>query len=340
MRCPWHAEWHPALDRAEHDGHHPWQVDPRWAEERWGMTTSEEIPERWSVRIAPLEEVTDAGIRAAWDEAAAGWLSRYTPRGDINREWIIDPVLLRFLGSVRGRRILDAGCGGGYFARLLARRGGSVVGIDFSPNLLEAAEAEEAKHPLGIRYRHADLADLPFADGTFDAAVANVVLQDVRRYREAIRELHRVLRPGGSFVFSTTHPAFEGPFPGRWVREPKDSERIEDRRFLRVDRYFDRVAVYWSSWGLPALPGFHRPLRDYFAALREAGFLVAGVEEPQPPPEALDRHFRVFADLERIPIFLVVSAVKPGRPRPRGIRTSGPAVAPRGPARRRRRPRR
>lgn len=335
MRCPWHSEWHPALDRAEFEGRHPWQVEASWARERRGLARSEEIPERWAVRIAPLDAITDAGISAAWDRVAPWWLSRYTARGDINREWIIDPVLQEFLGSVRGRRILDAGCGGGYLARLLARRGGTVHGVDVSAKLLAAAEAEEAKDALGIHYRRADLADLPFADGTFDATVCNIVLQDVRRYREAIREIHRVLRPGGSFVFSITHPAFEAPVPGRWVREPEDTERIEDRRYLRVDRYFDRVAVVWSPPGLPPLPGFHRPLRDYFAALGDAGFLVARFEEPRPTPRALERHFRVFADLERIPIFLVVSAVKPGRSRPNGLKTSEVAVATTGRARRR-----
>ena len=340
MRCPWHPGWHPALDRAEHDDHHPWQAETAWAAEGRGLTESEEIPERWSVGIAPLDTLTDAGIRAAWDRVAPWWLSRYTARGDINREWIIDPVLLEFLGSVRGRRILDAGCGGGYLSRLLARRGGTVDGVDVSAKLIATAEAEEKKDPLRISYRRADLAHLPFADGTFDATVCNIVLQDVRRYREAIQEIHRVLRPGGSFVFSITHPAFEAPVPGRWVREPKDTERIEDRRYLRVDRYFDRVAVVWSLPGLPPLPGFHRPLRDYFAALSDAGFLVARLEEPRPTPKALERHFRVFADLERIPIFLVVSAVKPTRSGPNGFKTSGPAVATTGEARLRPRRRR
>ena len=340
LQCPWRSEWHPALDRAEFEGRHPWHVEPSGPREWRGLSRSEEIPERWTVRIAPTEELGDADIRAAWDRVAPWWLARYTARGDINREWIIDPVLLRFLGPVRGRRILDAGCGGGYLARLLARRGGTVHGVDVSAKLLAAAEAEEAKVPLGIRYRRADLARLPLADGTFDAAVSNIVLQDVRRYRAAIREIHRVLRPGGSFVFSITHPAFEAPVPARWVREPKDSERIEDRRYLRVDRYFDRVAVYWSPPNLPTLPGFHRPLRDYFAALHEAGFVVDRFEEPRPSPEALERHFRIFADLERIPIFLVVSAVKPGRARPHRVTLLGPAAATTGGARRRRPPRR
>ena len=291
------------------------------------MAASEQIPKRWEFRIAPAQGITDAEIRNGWDRVASWWVSRYTPRGDINREWIIDPVVFRFLGPVRGRRVLDAGCGWGYLARILARRGAEVDGVDISPKLLAAAEAEEARTPLGIRYRRADLAKLPFADGTFDAVVCNVVLQDVRRYRQAIRGLYRVLRPGGRFVVSTTHPAFEGPVPGRWVRQPKDSERIEDRRHLVVDRYFDRLAVFWSPSGVAPVPGFHRPLRDYFAALSGAGFLVARLEEPRPSATALERHFRVFADLERIPLFLVVLAVRPDGSGRRAAKASGRVAA-------------
>lgn len=312
FRCPWHGERHASLDRLEFEGRHPWQTRPAWARRKVGADPAKAVPPRWSTRIAPADRVTDEAIRRDWDRVADWWVTRYSPRGDVNREWIIDPVLLSFLGDVRGLRILDAGCGGGYLSRILARRGAHVDGVDLSPKLLGKANAEEEREPLGVRYHRADLAALSgFEDATFDAAVSNIVLQDVRRYREAIREIHRVLRPGGRFVFSITHPAFEAPLPGTWVREPEDSERIEDRRFLKVDRYFDRVAVFWAPPGLPLVPGFHRPLRDYFEALHDAGFLVSRLEEPTATKEALEAHHRVFADLLRVPIFIVLEAVRP-----------------------------
>ena len=275
------------------------------------MTRDERLPERWVFRTAPLDSVSDEDVRKGWDAVATWWVTRYTARGDINREWVIDPVLFRFLGVVKGLRILDAGCGNGYLSRLLTRRGAKVEGVELSPKMLEGARAEEAKRPLGIRYHLGDLANLSrFRGRTFDVAVSNVVLQDVRRYREATREIHRVLKPRGRFLFSMTHPAFESPVPGTWVREPKDTERIEERRFLAVDRYFDRVAVFWSPPGLPPAISFHRPLRDFFAALTDVGFLIRRYEEPFPSKKALEK-YRFFADLTRIPLFIVVEAVKP-----------------------------
>ena len=311
MQCPWHAEFHAGLDRLEFDRRHPWQSRAAWRRTKHGMTRDERLPERWVFRTAPLDSVSDEDVRKGWDAVATWWVTRYTARGDINREWVIDPVLFRFLGAVKGLRILDAGCGNGYLSRLLTRRGAKVEGVELSPKMLEGARAEEAKRPLGIRYHLGDLANLSrFRDRTFDVAVSNVVLQDVRRYREATREIHRVLKPRGRFLFSMTHPAFESPVPGTWVREPKDTERIEERRFLAVDRYFDRVATFWSPPGLPPAISFHRPLRDFFAALTDAGFLIRRYEEPFPSKKALEK-YRFFADLTRIPLFIVVEAVKP-----------------------------
>jgi len=326
LRCPWRTEAHAGLDRLEFEGRHPWQVRPSWSRRRTGLDSQRAVAPRWSFRIVPSDRIRDADVRKGWDRAAAWWVPRYTEKGDLFREWILDPILLKWLGDVHGMRILDAGCGGGYFSRILARRGARVSGVDVAARLLAHAEAEEAREPLGVRYARADLADLSrFRARSFDLVVANVVLVDVRRYRRAIAELFRVLAPGGRFLFSLTHPSFESPTPGTWVREPEDSERIEDRLFLKVDRYFDRVGLYWGPTDRPGVPGFHRPLRDYFEALFAAGFVMSGYEEPTATEPSLRRHHHVFADLLRIPLFVIVEAVKPRDPRAvrSAVRSSG-----------------
>ncbi len=313
LKCPWHSEWHRALDWLEYSGKHPWLMNPAWRRDKLGMSRSEEVAGFWSFRVEPAEMLSSVEVGKGWDKAASWWISRYTSRGDLNREWVIDPVLFDWLGDVRGLKVLDAGCGEGYLSRLLADRRAEVVGVDLSDELLGVARNRERSRPLGVRYRKADLADLSvFRTRSFDMVVSNIVLVDVARYREAIGEISRVLKKGGRFLFCITHPAFEGPVPGRWVREPPDSYRIEERRSLAVDRYFDRVAVFWGPPdGKVVVGGFHRPLRDYFEALHNAGFLVSRFEEPTASKEALAKRFYSFADLERIPLFLIIEAVKP-----------------------------
>ncbi len=316
LRCLWHEEWHDALDRLEFAGEHPWQLRPALRREKAGMSREEAIEPLWDLRSLPADQVSDEDIRRGWNEVAAWWPSLYNPRGDVNREWVIDPVLLDYLGDVRDRRVLDAGCGTGYLARILAGQGARVVGVDLSSGLLQTALQEEAREPLGIEFQEGDLSDLSFLpDGAFDAAVSNVVLQDVRRCAEAIAEMFRVLRPGGRFVFSITHPAFDRP-PGEWIREPEDSERVEEWRGFLMGAYFDRKAGSRPPHGKPGAIGFHLPLRDYFEALADAGFLVRRLEEPLPGEEALEKHYRSMADFWRAPNFVVIEALKPPVPAP------------------------
>src|SRR3989454_478723 len=67
LRCPWHPGFHPALDRLEHDGRHPWQLRPRDFRRRRWMSRSEEIPDRWTSRVGPMSRVSDAAVRKGWD---------------------------------------------------------------------------------------------------------------------------------------------------------------------------------------------------------------------------------------------------------------------------------
>lgn len=310
LRCPWHDGTHDALDYLEFQGTHPWQRRAEWEATRQGMTTSEALPSEWDLDVGPAEAVTDEDLARGWDGVAEWWLPRCNPRGDLNREWVIDPVLLDFVGELKDRRVLDAGCGTGYLSRRLAQEGAIVVGVDFSRGLLAFARREEMASPLGVTYHEGDLAEVPFLeDGSFDVAVSNMVLQDVRRYREAVAEIFRVLRPGGRFVFSLTHPAFDRP-PARWVHEPPDSARVEDRQLLLSD-YFERNAIYWAPSGKPPAIGFHRPLRDYFEALHDAGFVVHRLEEPLPGREALQKHFRQMVDFKQAPNFILIDARRP-----------------------------
>lgn len=106
------------------------------------------------------------------------------------------------LGASPGRRILDVGCGLGNDAAALAglvAPGGTVVGVDGSRSMIEAARGEHGGVE-GLSFEVADAASLPFADASFDACRVDRVLQHVADPAPAVREMARVLRPGGVLV--------------------------------------------------------------------------------------------------------------------------------------------
>ncbi|HZD71325.1 MAG TPA: bifunctional 2-polyprenyl-6-hydroxyphenol methylase/3-demethylubiquinol 3-O-methyltransferase UbiG [Actinomycetes bacterium] len=123
------------------------------------------------------------------------------------------------LGDLRGRRVLDAGCGGGLVARALAETGAVVVGVDRSLGSLRVARGAVGPrgglfHPVRGR-----LERLPFADSAFDAVVAADVLEHIPDLPAAVGEIARILTPGGSLAFDTINRTFWAWFTVLWGAE-------------------------------------------------------------------------------------------------------------------------
>ena len=188
------------------------------------------------------------------------WAAEVRQGHDIARERMNNPAFLAFVGDLRGKQVLDAGCGEGYNTRLLARQGASVTGVDISERIIALAEEEEHRAPLGIRYTRTSHAELGmFADASFDAVVSFMALMDGPRLDLAMGEAFRVLRPGGMLAFSITHPRFitKG---SRWIRN-EEGVKVN----WVVSSYFD-AAGWVESWRFtdapPEVPKFLSPRFD------------------------------------------------------------------------------
>jgi SAM-dependent methyltransferase len=282
-RSPWSNEWCASLDRLEFDGIHPLQRGRPPAGGASDPISRESVLTRYPRRgpgTHRVDDLTDADVVASWNRNADRWDAGYDDDGDRNRKYQSDEPMLALLGDVRGRRVLDAGSGNGYLSRKLARAGATMTGVELSDRFHEIATTRERQQPLGIAYHNASVSTMPFlASGSFDKAVSNYVLMDVRDYAAAAREVHRVLKPGGTFVAVIGHPCFQCG-PDEWYKPAPDSPRLEDAAGWLVDRYFHRGPTV-TQWGdFAPITGFHRPLRDYWETFRAAGFRVEGFEEP------------------------------------------------------------
>ena len=109
----------------------------------------------------------------------------------------------RIVKDWRGMSVLDLGCGGGFMAEPLARRGAKVVGIDPSAPAIGAAREHAEATGLHVDYRVASGEDLPFSDGSFDGVVIVDVLEHVADPALVLDEARRVLKPGGLVLFDT-----------------------------------------------------------------------------------------------------------------------------------------
>ncbi len=183
--------------------------------------------------------------------ANVAWRERDGPDTD---PYGLLPTMLELLGDITGRPVLDAGCGEGYLARVLAARGARVTGIDLSPRPIEQARA---KDPQGrIDYRVADLSQpLPNAAGSFDAAASYLVLNDVRDHRGFAATLAAVLRPGGRLVLALNNPY--GAVIDRHVADYFDSGAVSPYRGL------------WEA-GIKSYY-YHRTLENYLDAFQAGG---------------------------------------------------------------------
>jgi 2-polyprenyl-3-methyl-5-hydroxy-6-metoxy-1,4-benzoquinol methylase len=228
---------------------------------------------------------------------------------DYHRLQLHGPWLLRAAGDVKGLRVLDLGCGQGFFSRRLATLGAKVTGVDWSRNQIENARRHEKERPLGIEYRRMDArnVDKIWPEGTFDLLFSCMALMDMPEPGPVLKSASRVLKPSGRLVASISHPCFNSPPVSLWTRE-----RIGKHGPRIIDRYFDEGPVL-QDWVLRGTgqklnaPAWHRTLSTWFSIVKEAGFVITDLWEPQPTAEQVRKH-PGFEGVSRVPFYLVFEA--------------------------------
>lgn len=180
-------------------------------------------------------------------------------------------ILLAHLGPGRGL-CLDVGCGTGRDLEAIASTGRTPVGVELSADQLRLA-AQRA--PLLVQ---ADAERLPFAADTFPTVTSSWTSTDLDDFAAMLREITRVLIPGGRFLFYGVHPCFNGPT----VESREDGARIVHPTYRQARRHT------WSPWwgvdGIRTKVGGmrHVPLADLINAFLDAGLSLDRVTEPEP----------------------------------------------------------
>lgn len=244
----------------------------------------------------------------SWGRVSS-WYDEMLKDGDSYQQKVIEPNLLRVIDIKKGEKILDLGSGQGHFARLFAKAGAEVVGLEISEELISIAKKYETK---GIYYILGKADDaLNFKKEEFNKVAIVLALQNMKNMVKVVEEVSRVLKPGGKFFIVLNHPAFRVPQETDWGFDEQKKEQ------------FRKVFSYMTPKEVPIImdPGktgkektfsYHRPLQDYFKAFAKNGLAVSRLEEWISHKKSSAGPKQIAEDSARkeIPLFLCIEAVK------------------------------
>jgi ubiquinone/menaquinone biosynthesis C-methylase UbiE len=211
-------------------------------------------------------------------------------------EWL---AMRALLPDLHGRRVLDLGCGFGWFCRWAREQGSAgVVGIDASENML--ARARSAASDEAITYRKEDLETIDLPAAAFDLVFSSLALHYIEDFSGLMAKVHRTLKPEGHLVFSIEHPVYMAGDHPEWMMDARGN------RVWPVNCYFAE-GPRETDWLTKGVIKQHRTMGTTLNVLLRQGFRLTHVEEWQPTAEQIEKGPDIAENRER-PIFLLVAA--------------------------------
>lgn len=245
-----------------------------------------------AVRRPAAEPETRRANRREWDSYSDEYQATHGAfLRDIGFLWCPEGLReedARVLGDVSGRVVLEVGCGAAQCARWLGTQGARAVGLDLSERQLQHSRRIDDETGVAVPSVRATATALPYADGSFDVVFCSFgAMQFIADLDVAVAEVARVLRPGGRFAFSITHPT-------RWSFPDDPSEA----GLTAATSYWDRTPYVEvdDETGLVSYVEHHRTLGDWVALLAGTGFRIVALLEPEWP----EHHDRVWGGWSRV----------------------------------------
>jgi SAM-dependent methyltransferase len=213
-----------------------------------------------------------------WDADASAYLREHGEfLGDVEFKWCpegLTEAQAGLLGPLDGKSIIEIGCGAAACARWLATQGARVVGADISGSMLQHAAATSVRTSVHVDYVQADVQRLPFAADSFDLGCSAFgALPFIPDPTAALREIHRILKPGARWVFAINHPI-------TWIFP--DDPGVGG--LTAKQSYFDRTPyLEVNEEGQATYVEHHHTLGDWIRAIHLSGFTLVDLVEPEWP---------------------------------------------------------
>ncbi len=207
----------------------------------------------------------------------------------------------KLLPNLKGKRVLDLGCGFGWFCRFAIEQGAkNAVGIDISKNMISTAKTFSSNP--AIIYKIEDLEKLQLSNDSYDFAYSSLTLHYIKNFQQLIAAIYNSLTSESMFVFTMEHPIYTAPSSQKFIIG-KDGKRIYPLNSYQIED--ERT----SNWLVNGVVKHHRKMDTIINTLIDTGFKILHIEEWKPTDEQLKKNPEWSEELDR-PLFLLVSAQK------------------------------
>ena len=205
------------------------------------------------------------------------------------------PATLSLIKNIKNKKILDLGCGTGRHTRILKRGGAKVWGIDISPKMIEIAKSEIK----GVDFKVGSVYKLPYKSNHFDIVIAGLVIHYFKNLDKAFKEIHRVLKNNGIFIFSTDNPVFV--ITRRMKNKP--------RTYRIFENYFKEGKIYswWPTFRV-RMPNYHRTFQTLIRTIIRNKFVIEDYIDAKPVNKGKKvdpKNYKIYSKIPHFCVFRV-----------------------------------
>lgn len=199
-------------------------------------------------------------------------------------------IVTERFNKLNGEKVLDLGCGYGYYTNYFDRIGADAVGVDGSEAMIKIAQK---KYPNG-KFLIMDLTKpMPIESNSFDIVFCNQVLMDISNIEDVFKECYRILKTKGILYYSIVHPVF---YNGTW-----QTNEYGFKYARTISSYIKQYVLQNNFWG--ETTHFHRTISDYLNAAANAGLFLINANEPSTYDGVLKN--------DDLPLFFFAEYLKP-----------------------------
>jgi len=197
---------------------------------------------------------------------------------NLNRKKLSE-ILCSMIGNIKGKKMLDAGCGIGNDCKMFSRLGSEIVGIDVSEKMIEMARENCKNSEVELHIK--DMENTGFQNGEFDIIIAAFSLLYTQNLSEVIKEFRRILKKKGELYIIISHPI---------------------RKMIKYTKNYFDVGKHWEKFGEMKFFNYYRTMEEYINTLAFQDFVIKEIREPKP----------IETDENTFPHYLIIKSINGG----------------------------